>query len=408
MKAVQFNFTIPRYALGFTLGRLFPTLLWNGLSTTGLHEVPEPELPGQDWVRVSTRMGGICGTDLSAIYLHPTYYYLPFSSFPFTFGHENVGTVSTLGKEVDDWQVGERVVVEPTLWCAPRGYKEAEWCAFCTRGEINRCQHYAEGIVPPGIMIGLTNKTGGSWGRYFVAHKSQLYRLPESINDENALMVEPFTIGLHAVLRDFPADEETILILGAGNVGLVTLAALRALGSKARILISARYSFQAEAAQRLGADEVLLAGDLYEKLADHTAAKILKPMVGKRVVLGGADRVYLCVGNDSALDDAHRMARTGGKVVIVGTPGLAKGVEWTSIFAQELQVIAADRYSHNETFEGKTWRTFDLAIDMMSKGKVDLGWMISRRYQIEDYAKALNDLRDKKKHPIIKAVFDFS
>ena len=221
-------------------------------------------------------------------------------------------------------------------------------------------------------------------------------------------MVEPFTIGLHAVLLDFPSDEETILIVGAGSIGLVTLAALRALGSKARILISARYNFQAEAAQRLGADEVLLGGDLYEKVAEQTGAQVLKPMVGKRVVLGGADRVYLCVGNGSAVDDANRMARTGAKVVIVGTPAFARGVEWTAIFAQELQIFAADRYSHSEQYKGKSWRTFALAIDLMSKGKVNLGWMVSRRYKLEDYAKALGDLSNKKKHPIIKAVFDFS
>lgn len=408
MKAVQFNFTYPRYALGLALGRWFPSLLWGGLSTTSLRDVPEPDLPGPDWVRVDTRLGGICGTDLGAIYLHTSPYYSPFSSFPFTFGHENVGTISELGLEVNDWKKGERVVVEPTLWCAPRGFAEEDWCEYCAEGKINSCQRYAEGKLAAGIMIGAASQTGGSWSSNFVAHKSQLYQLPESISDENALMLEPLACGLHAALRDFPADEETILIIGAGTIGLVTLAALRALGSKARILVSARYDFQAEAAKRLGADEVLFGGDLYTQVEEQTGAQLLKPMIGKRVVLGGVDRVYECVGSDSTLDDAHRLARNGGTVIIVGVPGLAKGVDWTAIYSQELRVIAADRYSHSEQFQGKSWRTFALAIDLISKGKVDLGWMVSRRYKIEDYAKALDELRNKGKHPIIKAVFEFS
>lgn len=407
MKAVQFNFTIPRYALGLALGRLFPGVLWNGMSTTGLREVDEPQLPGPEWVRVRTRLGGICGTDLGAIHLHTSPYYSPFSSFPFTFGHENVGDISEIGAKVEGWEMGERVIVEPTLWCAPRGFAKADWCAYCAQGETNRCQHYAKGDIAPGIIIGTARDTGGSWSRNFVAHPSQLYRLPEELSDENALMVEPFACGLHAALIDFPADEETILIIGAGTVGLVTLTALRALGSKARIVVSARYEFQAEAARRLGADEVLVGGDLYAQVAERTGAALLKPTIGKRVVVGGVDRCYECVGSDSALDDAHRLTRSGGTVVIVGVPGIAKGVDWTAIFSQELRVLAADRYHHAENFKGKTWRTFDLALDLLANGKADLGWMVSRRYALKDYAKALAHLEDKRNHSLIKAAFIF-
>ena len=70
-------------------------------------------------MRVKTRYGGICGSDLSAIHLDVSPYYSPFSSYPFTFGHENVGYLADLGSEVTGWEVGERVVVEPTLWCRP-------------------------------------------------------------------------------------------------------------------------------------------------------------------------------------------------------------------------------------------------------------------------------------------------
>ncbi len=408
MKAVQFNFNIPRYAVGLALGRWFPSILWSGLSCTGMHEVKEPNLLGPDWVKVKTILAGVCGSDLGAIHLKTSPYYTPFSSFPFTFGHENVGTLVELGKDVKGWNLGQRVVVEPTLWCEPRGFAKEDWCEFCKRGEINLCQRYALGELAPGILIGTNRDTGGSWSAYFLAHKSQLYAVPESVNNENALMVEPFSCSLHAALFDFPHDDEKILILGAGTIGLLTLAALRSLGCKAQIWVSARYDFQAEAARRLGASEVLRGGDLYEQTAKAMNAKVLKPAIGKRVVVGGFDRVYECVGNDQTLDDANRLARSHGKVVVVGVPSIAKGVDWTAIYSQELQVQAVDRGSHVENVQGKKWKAFDLALDLMKSGKVDLGWMVSRKYGLQDYKVVLNDLVRKGSQEIIKAAFEFA
>jgi len=404
MQAVQFTFSYPRYALGLTLGHWFPSILWSGASCTVIREVPEPSLPGPDWVKVKTRLGGVCGTDLGAIYLKTSPYYSPYSSFPFTFGHENVGNIAELGSNVKGWSIGQRVVVNPILSCVTRGFSDL--CEYCARGEINRCQRFTEGSLAPGIMTGTTRDTGGSWSPYFLAHQAQLYAVPENVSDENAVMVEPYACGQHAVLIDFPKDDETILILGAGTMGLVTLAALRALGSKARILVSARYANQTEAAERLGASEVLR-GDLYPQVAERTGAEILKPLLGRLVVEGGVDRVYECVGSNRSLDDANRLTRSGGKVVLVGIPGIAKGVDWTAIFAQELTVLAARQFHDTEPYQGKTWRAFDLALDLMAKDKLDLGWMISRKYPLRNYQRALSDLAQKGSQGIIKAAFEF-
>jgi threonine 3-dehydrogenase len=407
MKAVQFTFSYPRYALGLAAGRVAPSLLWSGASCTVMREVAPPALPGPDWARVRTKLGGICGTDLGTIYLKTSPYFSPYSTFPFTFGHENVGMLSELGPEVKGFSAGQRVVVEPTLWCAPRGFVKSDWCEYCQQGQTNRCLHRRDGKLAPGLFIGSSRDTGGSWSENFVAHQSQLYAVPDSLTDENALMVEPFACGLHAALIDFPKDDETILILGAGTIGLVTLAALRALGCKARILVSARYAHQAQAAERLGATEVLRWGDLYEQVAERTGAKLLKPVLGKLVVEGGVDRVYECTGNDNSLDDANRFTKRGGTVVLVGVPGIAKGIDWSAIFSKELRILAATEYNHAEHFKGKAWKTYDLAIELMSKG-LDLGWMVSRKYALADYKKALSDLAQKGSKGIIKAAFEFN
>ena len=404
MKAVQFTFSFPRYGLGLALGHLAPGILWSGASCTVMRDVPEPALPDADWVKISTRLGGICGTDLGAIHLKTSPYFSPYGSFPFTFGHENVGTLSELGSQVSSWKSGQRVVVNPILSCVTRGFTDL--CEFCARGEINRCQRFTEGALAPGIMTGTARDTGGSWSAYFLAHQSQLYAVPKTISDENAMMLEPYSCGQHAVLIDFPKDEETILFLGAGTIGLVTLAALRALGSKAKVLVSARYPNQVEAARRLGATEVLR-GDLYQQVAERTGAKIMKPLLGKLVVEGGVDRVYDCAGSSRSIDDAIRLTRSGGKVIQVASPGIAKGVDWTAIFAKELTVLAARQFNDAEPYQGKLWRAFDLALDLMSKGKLDLGWMVSRKYALQDYKRALSDLAQKGSQGIIKAAFEF-
>lgn len=382
--------------------------MWSGLLNTRLAEVPEVPLPNDEWVRIKTRYGGICGSDTGIIHLQTSEYYTALTTTPLTLGHENVGYISELGARVEGWKVGERVVVEPLLWCAPRGF--TEMCRYCARGEINLCERVTEGTISPGLLIGGCHDTGGSWSSSFVAHKSQLYRVPEHVSDENALLVEPFAIGLHAALQYYPRDDETVLILGAGIIGLGTLAALRTLGSRARILVLARYDFQAEAARRLGASEIVSArrgSDYYTEVAKKTGAQIKQPLTGKRVVIGGVDRTFECVGNDHSLDDAIRLTRADGTVVIIGEQGIAHNVDWTAIFLKELDIRAAYTYHHDEMFEGKKWHTFDLALDWMDRGVLDIGWLVTHRFKLEEYRHALDMVSQRGASKAIKAVFEF-
>ena len=408
MKAIRFRVTIPKYILGKALGHISPAVYWSGWSCMGVEDVPEPDIPNPEWVRIRTRYGGICGTDMHTLTLQNSPYFEPFTSSPFTLGHENLGVISEAGADVGTWQVGQRVIAEPLLWCAPRGIPRQEWCRPCQRGEINQCEHITEGEIAPGLLMGACRDTGGSWSRNFVAHQSQLYAVPETVSDENALLVEPFACGLHAALQHFPAEGEKVLILGAGTIGLMTLAALRGLDCQAHITISARYPFQVEAAQRLGADEVISGRDIYQPVAEGTGARRYQPMIGKQVMVGGMDAVYECVGADGALDDALRLTRAGGKVVVVGAAGMAKGVDWTAIFLKELAVHGSYTYHHAENWQGQTRSTYAIALELMESGKVDIGWMVNRRYRLDEYKRAFYEITHKQQHPIIKAIFEFN
>lgn len=406
MKAIQFDASVPRYALGLAGQKVSTSILWNGLSCTGMHDVPEPPLPNAEWVRIKTRYGGICGTDIGTIHLHTSPYLSPWSSFPFTFGHENMGTISEVGAQAGDFKIGERVIVEPILWCKPRGFQEL--CRFCARGEINLCERFREGILAPGVATGFCRDTGGSWSESYLAHASQVYRVPANVSDENALLVEPFSIGLHAVLQYPPRDKDTVLIMGAGVIGLLTLAALYNTGSKAKTWVVARYGFQADAARKLGATEIIDGkADYSAEIAKRTGGEMLKPIIGKRVLSGGGvDFTYECVGSDDSIDDSLRLTRSRGKVVLVGVPGITKTVDWTPIFAKELDVVAAYNSNHVEPYRGEKRSAFAIALELMQNG-LDLSWLVTHKFKLQDYAQAFELLEKRGASKAIKAVFEF-
>jgi threonine dehydrogenase-like Zn-dependent dehydrogenase len=406
MKAIQFNATIPRYLLAKSAGRLYTPLLWGGLSSTYLREVEPPKLPGEAWLGIRTRYGGICGSDMNMVLSQASPYYDPLISMPLTLGHENVGQIAAMGREVRSGRIGDRIVVEPLLWCQPRGFKDP--CSSCAKGEINRCTRFTVGQISPGMYTGTCSTTGGSWSPYFVAHESQIYPIPDEVSDENALLIEPLACCLHAVLHKIPSDDERVLIIGSGTIGLLTLAALRIMGCQAEVMVLAKYPFQAENATRLGADRAIVTGDVFSQVASHYEARVFAPRIGRRIMIGGPDVIYDCAGSDRSIDDAMRMARGGGRVVLLGLLGIARGIDWSSLFSQELVVHGSFLYQRAENYNGNKISTFDLAIDLLKNHSLDLSWIITHKFDISDYKLAFEHITRKGETNIIKAVFEFS
>ncbi|MBI5305047.1 MAG: alcohol dehydrogenase catalytic domain-containing protein [Chloroflexi bacterium] len=407
MKAIQFNAAIPRYALGLALGKIYQPILWSGLSCTQYVDAPEPRLPNDEWVKIKTRYGGICGSDNHLLHLHNSPAASAVTSFPFVIGHENVGTILELGSRVRDVAMGERVVIEPTLWCKPRGF--ADLCECCARGDIQLCERITEGTISAGLILGSCRDTGGSWSPYYLAHASQVYRVPDAVSDENALLVEPFATSLHAVLANLPSDNETVLVFGAGVIGLGIIAALRALESKARIIVLARHGIQQELAKKFGADMVISASRNANHFAEFARAvngKLLKPILGKPVLIGGAEVVYECVGNADSIDDALRFTRASGVVVLAGLAAVPNGVDWTPIWMKELHLKGTYTYGHDD-FRGERWKTFDLALDLMARGKVDLSPMITHKFPLNEYARAFDVVNKRSRERSVKVVFEF-
>lgn len=405
MKAISFAAPIPTYLTTLLAGKVSDALYVGPHACTRLADVETPALPTDRWVRVRTRMGGICGSDLNVITLKASPSTSPFSSFPFVIGHENVGDIIEVGPGVRDARVGDRVVANPLLCCEPRGLEPA--CDACTAGHHSRCARFTDGALAPGMLIGTTRGLGGSWGEMFVAHETQIVRVAESVSDEEAVLVEPFACSVHAVRSAMPGSGERVLVIGAGSIGLLTVAALEAVAPGCHLTVLARHPFQAEHATRLGAERVVFAqGEYLESLAEAGRTRLLKPIIGKPVGVGGFDRTFICIGGARATDDAMRVTRAGGTLVLLGNSAKMDGIDWTPLWLKELTVRGSLCYGEHRHGSPAS-DAFREAADLIAGRRVALAPLLTHVYSLADYRAALATAMDKKASRSIKVAFKF-
>ena len=386
MLALQYSRHIPAFALA-RAGRGRSSLVTGPLSMIHLGEVPEPELPGSRWQRVHPLLSGICGSDLAAIEGHVSLYMDPLTSYPFVPGHEVVG-------DLDD---GTRVVVEPALGCAVR---DLEPCPQCIEGRPGLCEKASEGVIGTGLQTGYCASTGGGWGEILVAHESQLHELPAALTDEAAVLVEPLACCIHAALRARPAPEETVLVYGAGLIGLLTVAAIRLLAPPRRLIAVAKHPAQREHALRLGADSVVSPDEVFQRVRFATGARRLEGM-DRPLLLGGADTVFDCVGSAASLNDCVRLARARGRLVAVGMPGEER-VDWAPIWQRELQVTGAYAYGMEPQAGGR--RTFEIALEAAPGLHLEL--LSGPGFALGDYAAAIAYAQQAGRLGAARVVFD--
>lgn len=406
MKALQYRKSIPRYALLKYLGPRWRGLYTSGVSPMALRDVPEPALPTPQWVRIRPRLSGICGSDLATLCAKGSPYLAPLTSMPFVMGHEVVAAVSEIGDDVSGVAVGDRVVLHPALGCRVREIDPP--CDACRDHHDALCRNVAAGRLSAGIQTGFCRDTGGGFGENLVAHRSQIYRIPDEVDDRAAVLIEPFSCALHAALRASPGPEETVLVIGCGAIGLLTIAALRALDCRAKIVAVAKYDHQRHHAKRLGADELIIAGQStaarYASWTKALDAVALDTPLGKPAVIGGADVTFDCVASSQSIDDGLRFTKSGGTFVLVGMPGIPSGVDWTPLWYKELTIRAAYAYG-SEHHGGDQRDTFDIAIDLMRSWGKRLAPLVGKTHVLSDYRAAIRSALDTGRSGVVKSVF---
>jgi threonine dehydrogenase-like Zn-dependent dehydrogenase len=380
--ALELFRSAPRYLTARAVGDRVPGLIAGPLAPLRLATRPDLTPEHEDWVRVKPLLAGICGSDLSTIAGRSSFYFSPLVSLPFVPGHEVVGEL--LDDAGPDLPVGRRVVLASVLGCAARGVPEL--CPNCAAGDYGRCDRVTVGDLGPGLQTGYCSDTGGGWSRLMLAHRSQLWAVPEEMSLSTAVLVEPFACAIHAALRARVADGDDVLVVGAGTVGLLTLIALRRFTNPGRVIVAAKHPRQRAAASMAGADEVVRPEHAMKAVRRIGSAVKLTPERGMEFLLGGVDVALECTGSSGALDVCLRATRAGGRVVVSGIPGA--GADLTPLWFRELELAGA--YTAGmEDVEGGRRHAFALALELASSLPM-LDQLVGATYPLAQWREAID------------------
>ncbi len=316
-----------------------------------LGDAPDPKIK-PDQVLVAPAYTGICGTDLH-IYRGEFHGRV---KFPAILGHEFGGIIEEVGRDVQGYQVGDRVAVDPILSCHS--------CPACLTGHINACRTLK--------LLGVD--LDGGFGQYVAVPASHLFPLPENVPLQYAPMVEMYGLGHHILQRGQVQPGESVAILGAGKLGLSVLDVLCHSAGAAMTIVTDLQPFRLETARQLGADYVINIAqkDPVERVMEITRG-------------AGVDCVIECVGHyhavngqEAPLAQAVKMIRTAGRIVTAGLGEQLSAVHFKTLVLKEAQIIAS-RVTLGE---------FLRAIRLMSKGLVHPELLVTHQMTLQDIAAA--------------------
>lgn len=273
-------------------------------------DMPQPEI-GPDDVLIQVKACGICGSDVHGMD-GSTGRRLP----PIVMGHEAAGIIADLGKNVKGWKKGERVTFDSTVSCGN--------CLFCRRGQINLCDNRR--------VLGVScedYRCHGAFAEYIAVPQQILYRLPKGLSFEQATLVEPLSVAVHAVGRTPISLNDTAVVVGSGMVGLLVIQALRAAGCGRIIAVDIDQN-RLDLACKLGADVGLKSDDC------NVTEEVLKLTDNL-----GADIAFEVVGITPTIKMAVAVLRKGGSLTLVGN--LSPTVEWPlqAIVTREISVYGS-------------------------------------------------------------------
>jgi 2-desacetyl-2-hydroxyethyl bacteriochlorophyllide A dehydrogenase len=326
-----------------------------------IEEAPTPQ-PGDGEVRLKVAYCGLCGSDLHR-------FQGSFPQVPLAAGHEISGVVEAVGPGVSEFEAADRVCVEPILYCGG--------CRYCRTGHSQLCDQ----------AVFLAVDVPGGFAEYLVVPAYTLLHLPESISLEEGAMIEPLAVAVHAVAQARLQAGDSVCVLGAGTIGLLVLQVARAAGA-GRVVVTAKHDHQAEAAKRLGADFVISAANEVEQEV-------------KRLTDGqGVDVAIVTVGGRAPVGElGMAVVRKRGRVVLLGAFTERQPIDWQSFIGKEIEVVGSHTYGYNAGLR----RDFEVALDLVTSGRVDVASLITHHFPLDCMADAY-DIALEKRQDLIKAL----
>ena len=307
-----------------------------------LEERPMPQVGPSD-VLVEVKAVGVCGSDVH-YYEHGRIGAYVVRQ-PLVLGHESAGVIVAAGAGVNQSRVGERVAIEPGI---PDGT-----CEQCRTGHYNLC---------PNVRFFGTPPIDGAFANYVTVPSQFAYTLPDTMSNEEGALIEPLSVGLWACRKARLRGGDSVLITGAGPIGMLTMKVALALGV-AKVTITDVFPQRLAIAQQLGATETINVAE--------------QPLAQAGIQ---ADVLLECSGQQQALSEGIRSLRPAGTAVIVGmNPGEELRVPISFVQNREIVLTGTFRYAN----------TYADAIALVASGRIDVRSVITGRYPLEDTEQAL-------------------
>jgi L-iditol 2-dehydrogenase len=327
--------------------------VFRGVNQLSYEEVPVPHLAPEE-VLVQVRVVGLCQSDIKKI-RYPLY------EPPRIFGHETAGTIAAVGSQVKGWKVGDRVAVMHHIPCMR--------CAYCLNENFSMCNVYKNISTTAGF-----NPSGGGFAEYVkvpghIVENGGLIPIPDHISFEEASFVEPTNCCLKAVKKAQIAPGQTVLITGAGPIGLMFIMLVQYFG--ARAIATDLLPSRIEKAVEIGAEAAFDARDpdLAKKVQDLTGGM-------------GADVALLAVPSDKAFFQALNCTRKGGKILFFAEfpDEVEIPINPNILYRREIDLIGS--YS-------SSYRLQNLAADIVFSRRINVRSLISDRYPLENLHQAV-------------------
>jgi L-iditol 2-dehydrogenase len=319
---------------------------------TGAEEVEVQERekpnPGPNQVLVAVHSAGLCGSDAHAYKYDGGYEWVP---IPRVMGHEYSGRVADIGKNVDRFSTGQKVIEEPIHDCGN--------CFQCKNGQENVCQNFS--------ITGM--HTDGAYAEYVVVEPQHLHAVPDDVPLRHAAITEPTSIATRAVLdQSVTTPGNDVLVQGPGPIGVLVAAVADSLGANVVVTgLEQDASYRLPLLDELGIETVNVQSEDLAKRTESFTDGI------------GFDVVFDSTGHHTGLETAIEHVRKGGQVVVVGIPNAASEVMFTSAVRSEVEV---------NTSYGSTWTNFEQALRLMERGEIAVDRILDTSYSADDPATA--------------------
>lgn len=313
-------------------------------------------VPKPDEALVKVYCIGICGSDI---------HYYEFGKIgryevkkPIILGHELAGEVVEIGEEVKNVAVGDRVAVEPGVTCGR--------CDYCKSGRYNLC---------PEVKFMATPPIDGAWAEYVAVRSDFLFQLPDELSFEEGALLEPLSVGFHAMRKGKVGPGDSVLVQGLGPIGQLAVQSAKLFGAT-KVFASDVVPFRRELALGMGADTVLdpLADDVGQKLDTLTSGN-------------GVDVIVETSGNSKAISSTIKTVKRGGRIVFVGLPREDEiPIDISHLVDSELEIHGVFRYAN----------TYLAAIQALKNSELDSKKIITHRFPLQKIKEAVELSRTQK------------